>query len=77
MKGESITNELRATLDAKIVADESGRRRLSVAMPSRDTLVAIIQGLANVLVGGNNREHQRTRSARAPSDANAGAIAPN
>jgi hypothetical protein len=70
LKRESIRNELRATLDAKIVADESGQRRLSVAMPSRDTLAAIMRGLSGLLVGGRNREHQRTGSARVTSDTN-------
>jgi hypothetical protein len=76
MKGEAIRNELRATLDARILADESGQRRLSVAMPSRNTLAAIMQGLAGLLVGGNNREHQRNGSARVSSDTNPSTIAP-
>ena len=76
-KGESIRDELRATFDAKIVADESGRRRLSVAMPSRDAVTALVQGLFGLLVGGQDREPQRTRSGRVTSDADTGAIASN
>jgi superfamily II DNA/RNA helicase len=76
MKGESIREELRTTLDAKIVADESGQRRLSVAMPSRDTLAAIMQGLAGMLLGRNNWEHQPTGFARISSDANTVASRP-
>jgi hypothetical protein len=75
---EAIRDELRATFDAKIVADESGKQRLSFAMPSRDTLAALMRGLAGLLVGGHdNKEEPRTASTRVSSDANTGAIASN
>jgi superfamily II DNA/RNA helicase len=76
LKVEALRDELRTTLDAKIVADESGHRRLSVALPSRDTLAAIMNGLAGLLVGGRNRDYQETGSAHVLRDT-AVAIAPN
>ncbi len=74
---EAIRDELRATFDAKIVADESGERRLSFAMPSRDTLAAVMRGLVGLLDGGRDKEAPRLASTRVSSDASSGAIAAN
>ena len=77
MRDEAIRDELRATLDAKIVADESGQQRLSFAMPSRDTLAALMRGLAGLLLGGRDKEEPRTASTRASSDRQTGGITSN
>jgi len=55
----AIEENVRAMFDAKIVADEAGRRRLSLAMPSRDTLATLMRGLAGMLAGGREQEQQR------------------
>ncbi len=55
-----IADAFRARLDAKVVADEKGQRRLSIAMPSREKLAALMQGIAGLLVGA-------TESSRAAS----------
>jgi superfamily II DNA or RNA helicase len=46
-----IADVFRAGLDAKVVADEKGLRRLSIAMPSREKLAALMQGIAGLLAG--------------------------
>lgn len=74
---EAMRNELRATFDAKIVADESGSRRLSFAMPSRDTLAALMRGLAGLLAGGGDKEEPRTASTRVSRDTSTGAVVSN
>lgn len=51
-KGDAIGDKVRQALDVKIALDDGGKRRLSLAMPSRDTLAALLQGLAGLLVGG-------------------------
>ncbi len=73
----AFKDELRATFDAKIVADESGKRRLSFAMPSRDTLATIMRGLAGLLLGGRETGEPSRASSRVSSDADSGAIASN
>jgi superfamily II DNA or RNA helicase len=50
---EAVLNDLRAAFDTKVVADEHGKRRLSVAVPSRETLSALMRGLAGLLVDAN------------------------
>ncbi|HEX7669603.1 MAG TPA: hypothetical protein VF395_08470 [Polyangiaceae bacterium] len=55
----ALVTGLRGTLDAKIVDDEGGRRRLSFAVPSRDTLVALTRGLVDLLLGGNEKNEAR------------------
>jgi hypothetical protein len=67
---EAIMDELRATFDAKIVADESGKRRLSFAMPSRDTLLGVMRGLVGLLDGGRDKEAPRLASTKVASAAN-------
>jgi len=46
MRAEAIRDEPSATLDPKIVEDESDKRRLSLTMPSRVTLAGLMRGLA-------------------------------
>jgi hypothetical protein len=67
---EAIMDELRATFDAKIVADESGKRRLSFAMPSRDTLLGVMRGLVGLLDGGRDKEAPHLASTKVSSAAN-------
>lgn len=47
--GGAIEHELRTAFDVKIVADEAGNRRLSVAVPSRDRLASFVRGLAGLV----------------------------
>ena len=64
---EAVLDDLRATFDAKVVADEHGKRRLSVAMPSRETLSRLLRGLAGLLVGANGNDGRRTQAPTEPS----------
>jgi hypothetical protein len=47
----AVADGLRAGLDARIVADDRGQPRLSIAMPSRETLKALLQGALGLLGG--------------------------
>ena len=58
---KAVKDELRSAFDAKIVADESGKRRLSLAVPSRDTLATLMRGLAGLLSGGRERDKEEPR----------------
>jgi hypothetical protein len=42
-------DDLRTALDVKLVTDESGGSRVSLAMPSREKLGALVRGLADLL----------------------------
>jgi len=46
------------------VADEQGRRRISLAMPPRETLAALVQGLTDLLGGSARHDPRQT-----PADA--------
>jgi hypothetical protein len=50
----AIAEALRAALDAKVVEDERGRPRLSLAMPSREALAGLLRGIAGFLVGATD-----------------------
>jgi superfamily II DNA/RNA helicase len=52
---DAIATGLRGKLDAKMVTDEGGRRRISLAMPSRDTLAALTRGLVDLLLGRSEK----------------------
>jgi hypothetical protein len=54
-RNETIFEELRTSLDVKVVEEESGRRRLSFAMPPRETLSVLVRGLADLLGGGERK----------------------
>jgi superfamily II DNA/RNA helicase len=58
----AVLDELRASFDAKVVADEHGKRRLSVAVPSREALAAVMRGLAGLLVGEHGGDGPRTQA---------------
>jgi len=51
-KRQAIRDKVRAAFDVKIVPEDGGRRRLSLAMPSRDALAALARGFAGLLVAG-------------------------
>jgi SNF2 family DNA or RNA helicase len=70
---EMMQSELRAALDVKIVPDQAGKPRLSFAMPSRETLVNLVQGLAGALLG----PRQEASARRSPGGARDGATAVN
>jgi hypothetical protein len=77
-KHEAIRGELREVLDVKIVADEGGKRRLSVAMPSREALAALMRGLVDIFAGGSDADKPRAQThAGGSSGAETGAIALN
>lgn len=57
----SVVDELRTALDVRTVADDGGRRRVSFALPSRETLSALVRGVVGLL------DRPRTDSARAQS----------
>jgi SNF2 family DNA or RNA helicase len=52
---EALANGLREKLDAKIVTDEGGKRRVSLALPSRDTLATLARGLIDLFLGRRDR----------------------
>jgi superfamily II DNA/RNA helicase len=52
-------NDVREALDVKVVSDEQGRRRLSLALPSRETLATLVRGLADLLAGGEDNAGRR------------------
>lgn len=56
----AIRDSLAATLDLKFVADEQGRRRISLAMPPQATLAALVQGLTDLLGGSVRHDPTRT-----------------
>jgi hypothetical protein len=64
---EAVHDELRTSLDVKVIED-AGKRRLSIALPSRDALVTIVQGLAGIL-GGTEGAPRAPAPARAMVDA--------
>jgi superfamily II DNA or RNA helicase len=54
--------DLREALDVKVVADAQGKRRLSLALPPRETLASLVRGLADLLTGGESRDGRRPES---------------
>jgi hypothetical protein len=62
----AIAGAFGAALDAKVVQDDRGRPRLSLAMPSREALARLLHGIAGLLVGAADGEpaqpHSRERS---------------
>jgi superfamily II DNA or RNA helicase len=65
---EAVMDDLRAAFDAKVVADEQGKRRLSFAMPLRETLSALMRGLAGLLGGESGDDGPRTQAPTEVSD---------
>jgi superfamily II DNA or RNA helicase len=53
----AIADAFRAALDAKVVQDDRGRPRLSVAMPSREALAGLLHGIASLLGPTDQRPH--------------------
>jgi hypothetical protein len=49
LAGGAAGTELREALDVKVVADETGERRISLAMPSRAALATLVRGFADLL----------------------------
>lgn len=47
----SMLGKLREGLDVKVMRDDRGERRVSFAMPPRETLAALFQGVATLLSG--------------------------
>ena len=74
---DAIKDGLRAALDVKVALDEGGRRRLSLAMPSRGTLAALVQGLAAFLGGGSKGSTPAQTGAGETNGSEAGAAALN
>jgi SNF2 family DNA or RNA helicase len=67
---EAVLGELRSTLDVKVVADDRGGRRLSFAMPSRETLSVLLRGVAGLLADARDDDAPRPR---APAEDSSGA----
>ncbi|HEX4453630.1 MAG TPA: DEAD/DEAH box helicase, partial [Kofleriaceae bacterium] len=67
----AIERDVRAMFDPKIVADAAGKRRLSLAMPSRDSLATLVRGLAGMVTSGREQEQQRISGADDPLQPNA------
>ena len=59
---EAALEELRATLDVKVVPEEHGKRRLSIAIPSREALSGLMRGLARLLAGESGDDVPRTEA---------------
>lgn len=51
---KTFANEVRAGLDVKVVADETGHPRVSIAMPPRAAMARMLQGLAGLLLGSGD-----------------------
>jgi hypothetical protein len=62
-EGGGLRDRIRSSLDVKIVEGEGGNRRLSLAMPSRDSLASLLRGLAGVLAP--SRDEHAVESPRA------------
>ena len=56
---DAALEELRSTLDVKVVPEEHGKRRLSIAIPSRDALSGLMRGLARLLAGESGDDAPR------------------
>ena len=50
-ESRGIVHDLRSAIDLKIVEDQGGGRRLSFALPSRERLLGVAEGLARLLRG--------------------------
>jgi hypothetical protein len=73
-----FASEVRAGLDVKVVLDERGQRRLSVAMPTRSALAGLLRGLAGLLSGGHDgREPQPLRPGSESNGSQLRVTAPN
>lgn len=48
-----VTNQLREALDLKVGPDERGRQRVEFTLPPRDSLAALLRGVAEALVSGS------------------------
>ncbi len=68
-KREAFGEEVRTKLDARIVADEHGRERISFAMPSRETLASLLQGVASLLVSQRSAPEAGARARSAEENA--------
>jgi superfamily II DNA/RNA helicase len=60
----AIAEAIRSALDAKVVQDDQGRPRLSLAMPSREALAGLLRGVAGLLVGAMDGQPPRKASDR-------------
>jgi hypothetical protein len=47
-----FTKQMREALDVHVSADEQGRQRLTFSLPPRDSLAALLRGVAEALVSG-------------------------
>jgi superfamily II DNA/RNA helicase len=59
-KPDGVVEEVRAAFDAKVIADEQGKPRLSFALPSRETLSVLLRNVAGLLLGGSGDDRSRT-----------------
>jgi hypothetical protein len=50
-RAAEITGAFRSGWDAKMVTDDDGKLRFSIAMPSRETVASLMKRLAGLLVG--------------------------
>jgi hypothetical protein len=50
-KREAFTSQLRAGLDVKVITDDNGQSRLSLAVPSGEVLAGLLRGVAGLLGG--------------------------
>jgi len=50
----TLVDKVRAGLDVKVIADERGQTRVSLAMPSREVLTSMLRGIAGLLGGASD-----------------------
>ena len=73
-KHDGVLEDLRATFDPKMVADEQGKRRLTFAVPSREALSRLVRGLAGLFAGAGGAEGPTAHTpAEAPNGGSQGA----
>jgi hypothetical protein len=58
----AIADAFRTALDAKVIEDDRGQPRLSLALPSREALAGLLRGIAGLLVGAPDGESLQPHS---------------
>jgi hypothetical protein len=64
---DAISGDLRTGLDAKVVSDENGHRRLSLSIPPREVLAGLLQKVVGLLGNAPSQREQRTQPDKSAS----------
>jgi hypothetical protein len=65
-RGDHIVSDLSSALDVKVIAGENGEERISFALPAREKLASLFDGVARLLASPRERPTSSARSRPRP-----------